>query len=324
MGKRVIERADIIDEEMTLDEAFKEYILEKQALNLSKKSIDNYEIDYFVFRRDMEITEYVYCNDIDNKVIQSWIVKLKRRVKIESINTYLTGIRAFLYWCMDEERKYIEKPFKIHKLKKQEEPPKHYTEEEIAVILEKPSKSAPYGEWRSWAIVNFILGTGARANTVCNIRLENIDFYNKEICYEKTKNNKSLVVPLSPTLETALKEYIRIWRKKAAPDELLFPTISNTPFTSKELWYSTRRYFQKRGIEKTSVHGLRHTFAIGWVRNNGNVFKLQKILGHQTLEMTKKYVKLYGEDLKEDFELYSPLDTAKRASSKKREIHRNI
>lgn len=322
MGKKLIERSAGY-EEMTLDEAFEEYILEKKALNLAEKSISNYELIYFVFRRDMEVTEYVYCDDIDNKVIQRWITKLKRRIKVESINSYLTGMRAFLYWCMDEERGYIKRKFKIQKLRKQEAPPKHYTEEEVALMLEKPAKTATFGEWRSWAIVNFILGTGARAGTVCKVKIQDIDFINKEICYEHTKNNKALVIPLSPTLETALKEYIRMWRRKAPVNNLLFPTISNTAFTSKELWYSTRRYFQKRGIEKTSVHGLRHTFAIGWVRNNGNVFVLQKILGHQTLEMTRKYVKLYGNDIKSDFELYSPLDTVKRNNSKKPAITRN-
>lgn len=322
MGKRVIERS-IEFEEMTLDEAFKEYILEKQALNLAPKSIQNYELAYFIFRRDMGVTEYVYCCDIDIKVIQSWIAQLKKRVKVESINSYITAIRAFLYWCMDDERGYIKDKFKIQKLRKQEEAPKHYTDEEIAAILEKPKKSATYGEWRTWAVVNFILGTGARASTVCNAKIENVDFVNKEICYEHTKNNKSLVIPLSPTLENVLKEYIRIWRRTAKPDELLFPTISNTPFTAKTLWYSTRRFFKNRGIEKTSVHGLRHTFAIGWVRNRGNVFVLQKILGHSTLEMTRKYVKLYGDDLKTDFELYSPLDNIKRANSKKPVIKRS-
>jgi len=221
---------------------------------------------------------------------------------------------------MDEERCYIKKPFKIKKLRNQEAPPKHYTDEEVAIILEKPNRNDPFGEWRSWALINFILGTGARAATVCNARIENVDFVNKEICYEHTKNNESLVVPLSPTLETVLKEYIRIWRKTAPPNALLFPTISNTQFTTKTLWCSTRRFLHNRGIEKTTIHGLRHTFAIGCVRNNMNVFKLQRILGHQTLEMTKKYVKLYSEDIKTDFEEYCPLDTMKRANSKHNQV----
>ena len=42
------------------------------------------------------------------------------------------------------------------------------------------------------------------------------------------------------------------------------------------------------------------------------MFALQKILGHSTLEMTKRYVKLFSDDIKEDYDKYSPLDTIKR------------
>ena len=90
-----------------------------------------------------------------------------------------------------------------------------------------------------------------------------------------------------------------------------------------EIWHSVGKYMKSRGIKKTTVHGLRHTFALGWVRNNGNMFALQKILGHSTLDMTKKYVRLFAEDIKVDFELYNPLDTAKRNISRKRVIQKN-
>ena len=53
------------------------------------------------------------------------------------------------------------------------------------------------------------------------------------------------------------------------------------------------------------------------------MFALQKILGHQTLEMVKNYVKLNAEDIKEDFDKYSPLDNIKYGSNKTHVIKRN-
>lgn len=324
MGRNVkVIKPSFENEEISLNQAFLEYIEEKQVENLSPKSIISYENIYHIFSKDMDVTDEIVANDIDVQVIHNWIRILKKRVKDVTVNSYLSDIRGFFYWCMNDERKYITPKFKIPYVKFQEAPPKHYNSDEIEALLKKPLKTDSFGDWRNWAIVYFIMGTGARASTVCSTKIEDIDFINKGISYEHTKNNKSLVIPLSSELEKVLKEYIKIWRSNAKPSELLFPSVSNTPYNAKMLWNSMKKYFNKRGIEKTTIHGLRHTFAINWVRNNGNVFILQRILGHATLEMTKKYVNLYGEDLREEYSIYNPLDTMFKSKGNRNKITRS-
>lgn len=309
-------------EEINAQDAFEEFIIEKEAINLTKKTIDGYKWAWGAFKKDFDINEYFLIEDIDIQIVYKWIALLKQRVKTVSVNSYITYLRSFLYWCMEDERRYIKKPYKIHLLKKQEIAPKHYTEEEVAALLVKPKINSCFGDWRSWAIISFILGTGARASTISNMTIGNIDFTNKEINLGHTKNKRALIIPLSPTLEVTLKDYIRLWRNKATAEDLLFPNVSNEILPPVEIWRSVGRFLKKRGVEKTSIHGLRHTFAIGWVRNNGNMFALQKILGHSSLEMTRRYVRLFAEDIKVDFELYNPLDRVKPAKSGKYEIKR--
>ena len=324
MEKEIVRR-NIGSIEVNVFEAFKEFIVEKQALNLSRASIFSYESAFSKFASDLSLTEYVYATDIDKKVIFNWINIMKQReIRITSINSYLRKIRSFLYWCMNEEREYIKPVYKIQELKYQEEPPKHFTEEEIELLIKKPKVKEGFATWRSWAVINFIIGTGARAASVCSVKMGDINFETKEILLEHTKNNKALIIPMSPTLEIALKEYIRIWRNMNLKESYLFPTRSNEKLTSNSLWCETRYYFNERGVKKTNLHGLRHSFAIGWVKNNGNMFVLQKILGHSTLEMTRKYVRLYSDDYKENFEMFNPLDSIKRNKSKKQLVSRNI
>lgn len=308
-------------DDIPLMDAFEEFIVEKEALLLTQKSIDNYAFAWKRFCSDMEIDKYYLANDIDSKVIFAWIKKLRDSgLKPVSINSYLTSIRAILYWCMDREtdHRYIKEPFKIQLVQCQDVPPKHYTDEEITALLVKPKRTACYSEWRSWAVINWILGTGNRASSVCNVRMGDIDFTRKEITIVYTKNNRALIIPLSPSLEMATNEFIRMWRRNAAPEDYLFPTITDGQLKPNHLWYCIKDYCKKRGVNKTSIHAFRHTFAIGWVRNNGNMFSLQKLLGHSNLEMTKRYVKLFAEDIKIDFELYNPLDTIKRKGSRVR------
>ena len=74
------------------------------------------------------------------------------------------------------------------------------------------------------------------------------------------------------------------------------------------LKHSQSRYNRSRGVEKTSVHLLRHSFVKNWCMSGGNVFKLQKVLGHSTLTMTQHYANLYSNDLREGFDNYAALD----------------
>lgn len=324
MAKQTIKR--YMDEGLTINEAFDEFILEKTALNLSRKTLIDYDSSMKHFKKELDIDGDIFLvEDIDAKAFYKWINVMKGRgIKDVTVNSHLALVRAFFYWCMSEERQYIKQPFKIKLLRVQEAAPKHYSEEEVEALTQKPKVMASFTEWRSWAVISFIIGTGARASTVCEVKMGDIDFTNKEITLGHTKNNKALIVPLSPALESVLKEYIRIWRRTALPTSWLFPTRANSQLNANSLWAGTERFFRIRGVDKTSIHGLRHTFAVGWVRNNGNMFALQKILGHSCLDMTRKYVKLFAEDIKVDFELYNPLDTIKRNKNKKQTIKKSV
>lgn len=70
------------------------------------------------------------------------------------------------------------------------------------------------------------------------------------------------------------------------------------------------RYGKRAGIEgvRVSPHTLRHTFAVFYVRNGGDSFSLQEILGHTTLEMTRNYVHLARRDIAEQHKKFSPME----------------
>jgi len=72
----------------------------------------------------------------------------------------------------------------------------------------------------------------------------------------------------------------------------------------------------KRGINKTSMYLFRHTFAKMFILNGGDVFRLQKILGHRSIEIFKEYVNMFTNDLKKDFDNFNPLENINKSKGK--------
>ena len=304
----------------TLEAAFNEYLMEKEARNLSPKTLTNYQDTFNVFMNFNSFDSNTEAKEVTSKHIYKWISVMKQNaIKPSSINHYLRDMRAFLYWCMDADRAYIEKPFKIQLIEGQEEQLKLFTDDEVAALLEKPRRNDSFAEWRSWAIVNWVLATGNRAATICDVRISDINYGKKEITLHHTKNKKAQILPLSSSLEVVLKEYIRMWRWDSV-DGWLFPNVGEEQLTTHALRLAFGRYCKNRGVTHANIHGLRHNFAKGWVQNNGNMFALQKILGHSSLDMTKKYVRLFAEDIKEDYDKFNPLDTIKRTQRRTQTI----
>jgi integrase/recombinase XerD len=309
---------------ITLNQAFEEFILEKEARGLSEATIHNYQHSFTTFYNFHEFTDETTTDEIKPTHFFKWMnTQRLAGAKHTSVNHYLRDLRAFFSWCMDLDRAYISPPFKIEMMEGQEEQIKLFTDEDIEKLLEKPRKNDSFANWRTWAIVNWVLGTGNRAATICDIKIGDVNYSKKEITLGHTKNKKAQIIPLSSSLETVLKEYVRVWLRDADINSWLFPNVGAEKLSTNALRHSFSRYCQDRDVEQTNIHGLRHNFAKGWVRNNGNMFALQKILGHSTLDMTKRYVKLYGEDLKEDFDKYNPLDTIKRNTKRTQKIKKS-
>ena len=309
--------------EMTIEDILEIYIQEKKALNKSEKTIINIQgsmkrwMDYLV------LSDYsMNISDVDSSYVYSFMNHcLNEEMKPTTLNHYLRDIRAFVYWCID--KKYITDAFKVKLATEDEVIKDTYTDEEMELLLQKPHRDASFVEFRTWAIINWIFATGNRASTVCSIQMKDLNFTKKEIIIQKTKTHKAMIIPFSPSLMTCIKDYIRRFRSDATDEEFLFPNVGNLPLTVNALKSSVQNYNKSRGVDKTSVHAFRHTFAKNWIRATGDVFRLQKLLGHSTLEMTKRYVNMFSDDLKEGFEKFNPLDRMKQRSSRTHAIKRN-
>lgn len=289
---------------ITYEDAFKYFIRKCKIKNLTENSIRSYEKKIVPFFDFIDKTELV--ENLNEDIVDDYIVYLKENTDANdiTINSYLRTLRAFAYYCMDCE--YVDH-FKIKMIKAEKKIKETYTDEELHNLLQKPNiKKCTFSTYKVWVFENYLLGTGNRISTALDIQIGDIDFGNNQIVLKKTKNRKQQIIPLSAKLADILTEYLQY--RDGNKEDYLFCNEFGEKASIRSYQQLVRRYNIKHNVNRTGVHALRHTFAKKCVMNGMDVFKLQKIMGHSDLSVTREYVNMFGQDLKMDYEKYCPLD----------------
>jgi integrase/recombinase XerD len=156
----------------------------------------------------------------------------------------------------------------------------------------------PKGKYqrRLHLLMLFLLDTGCRISEVLNLRVREIDFENLLVTLDG-KGRKQRVVPFSFELRKAMFRYCREYKR--TPDSLLFANRTQTTLAHRNVLRDVKQLCKRMGFDPPvrTLHAFRHTFAINYLRRGGSVFHLQKVLGHSTLDMTRRYANLVTADL---------------------------
>lgn len=295
---------------LSIQEAFDLFIRKCKIKNLTDLSISSYEKKMVHFYEFIDKSDPITA--VTKDTVDDYILWLRENTDANdiTINSYLRSVRAFLYFCMED--RYIP-TFKIQLIKAEKKIKETYTDDELVRLLEKPDvDNCSFSCYKTWVFENYLLGTGNRISTALDLHIGDINFQSGVIILRKTKNRKQQIIPLSATLAEILQGYLQIRGGEA--DDYVFCNEYGEQASCRTYQQLVRRYNRKRGVEKTSCHTFRHTFAKNWILNSGDMFRLQKILGHSDLTVTKEYVNMFGQDLQMDFEKFNPLDNLKNRS----------
>lgn len=290
----------------TLRAWFEEFKTAKAAEGRSTGTIRAYEYHFQGIQNFLDVDRDL--GDYSDQDFRRAVGKMaKTHLSRNSIRSYTATLGSFFSWLRSEGVA----DFKIALFKGEEAVPETYSPSELERLLKRPKRGSSFTEFRTWVIVNLLVNNGIRAASVRSIEIQDVALDASVICLRHTKNRRSQAIPLSPELSKILEEYLRI--RKGEPEDPLFPDVTGRPMSEDCLRNAIRRYNRSRGVERTGIHAFRHTFARMYLVDcGGNALKLQKLLGHQTLDMTKKYVQIFDRDLVKDFREKSPLSVLKR------------
>ena len=301
---------------ITFSQALNGYALYFNARHLSKNTFNDYFNTYNKFLdflgEDPPITR------IKSKDIEAFLAD-QGHLSNKTLLNYHTGLSALWTWFVKEEMVKEHIVQRVDRPKPEQPDIKPYSKSDVSALLNVLKKSISYyrpGKQesshtlstadRNRAIILLLLDTGLRASELCGLRIHQTDLRNREIVV-MGKGSKERILPFCARTGQAIWRYLAS-RKDDRADDFLFETELENPFDRFYLRRMLYRIGRRAGVQKVGVHRFRHTFAINYLRNGGDPFSLQRMLGHSTMEMVKRYLNIVQADLTKNHKLASPVD----------------
>lgn len=286
---------------MTFQQLHEEYISTKE----NPRTVEGY-INYY-----KTLARYI-PPDIDVTLIDTTMVKqLTNQLatngnKNISSNNNLTYLRVLLRYA--DECGYITSVPKIKMLKTDGKKKQPLTEDEIKILL-KPPTNPTFAEYRDYVEINLMLATGIRSRNVREVKVSDLNLASKTLFLSSTKNGNPYTVYLSPSIVSLLRTYLNT--VKLDDNMNLFPNAYGKQQSRNTFINSLKRYFAKVGLPHVSPHLLRHTYAYNLARSNVPLPIISKMLCHNSLSVTERYLNTLDSDLKEVSENIDILDQYK-------------
>ncbi len=230
--------------------------------------------------------------------LRAWLVELRTTLAPVSVAGYVRTLKVLGNWLQAEG---LAEASALRALRKQRVPDKliePVSDDTLRRLLGLASV-------RDRAILLLLLDTGLRVSEAAGIRLGDLrpDGSVKVL----GKGAKERIVPIGSTARTAIVRYLG-QRGPGSADAPLFLGRRGA-LDWRGMQQVLKRLKTRAGITgRMSPHSLRHTFARSYLVNGGDVFSLQQILGHTTLDMVKRYVSLADADVAAKHRTASPAD----------------
>ncbi len=163
---------------------------------------------------------------------------------------------------------------------------------------------------RDCSIILLLLDTGARASELLGLRVTDINTERGEAVV-MGKGRKARRIFFSD--RTGKATYLYLQERGNLTHDVLFVAESNEPLHIRSLQDRLKDLGNRAGITdvRVSPHTFRHTMAKLYIKNGGDIFTLQKLLGHTTIDMVRNYVEMFGDDVAEAHARFSPVDHIK-------------
>ncbi|MEN6642750.1 MAG: tyrosine-type recombinase/integrase [Armatimonadia bacterium] len=295
----------------SLSPALDDFLADAQLRGLSPKTVEWYRYALGPFLQWLNERDCHSADDLKEATIRQFLAS-RDGVGARRLNHYREAIDRFCQWLVRTGDLTANPTAGIGKIREPRKLVPTFTEEELQALLSKPDRRTLLGQ-RDHLFMLLLLDTGVRLSEALSLTLDDLDL-TRGTLRVMGKGNRERVAGFSPVLERHLRKYLQSRRQVLGQNgygncQWLFPSNVAGKCTAKALQMRLKLYAQQAQIRRVRVspHTFRHTFALYFVRNGGSPFHLQKILGHTSLDMSRRYCELADVDFLTKQRELSPL-----------------
>ena len=308
---------------MELEKALQGLILSKIAEGKSPHTINVYQYGISKLAKFLDNPE---IQNISNKDIQAFFVYLRQETQLSenSLINVWRAIRVLFSWSEkelgttrpDKDMPYPKAPIKLvipftdNEIRRLISACNYtcasITDNRKAFTMKRPTAD------RDKAIILTLLDTGARVSELARMTLQDLNLETGEIQirpFQSGLKSKPRTVYIGKLSRSTLWRFLA--GKDKEIDDYIFTTSNDHPMNRTSVRQLLVRIGDKAEINNVYPHRFRHTFAIQYLRNGGDIFTLQRILGHSSLEMVKRYLSIAKTDCETANRKASPVDNWK-------------
>ena len=286
------------------------FLLSLERDDLAPATVRGYRYDllhFLAWRRTVQEGAFVIQDLAEHDLIayRQHMVAAGRRPA--AINRRLEALRRLCRWARGTGALTADVAQGVRPVRTvRDRQPVGLTDIEVHAILRAAGASSHGLATRNYAMVQLMLQAGLRVGEVAALRITDITMNDRSgsVRIRHGKGLKAREAPLNATARRALKQHLDR-RQAPGKDAPLFVSSRETAMPVRTIQAVITSLARRARLKRVAVsaHTLRHTFALGYLRDNpGKLVELASLLGHESLDTTAIYTRPSRDDLAADLE----------------------
>ena len=287
VGKKVLSQVNTVNQS-----ALTRLIETVQLKGYSDNTLKTYRNE---FARLLYVLKDKKVDDLDSERLRSYFLYCINTLKLSenTLHSRINAVKFYFEQVLHREKFF----FDILRPKKHLQIPTVFSVEDVQAIIKHTENQ------KHKTILMMCYASGLRVSEVVGLKIKDIDSKRMVIYILRAKGKKDRIVPLSVVLLNNLRDYFKAFK----PKEYLFEgQYTGQAYTARSIQVILDASKQKAKVkQKGSTHALRHSYATHQLDKGVDITYIQKILGHNDIKTTLRYLHVTTRDLNK---IKSPLD----------------
>jgi integrase/recombinase XerC len=265
----------------------------RSLTDVAPATVEAYRRDVEAFITFAERNQLAGPVEVDRRHLRRYVAHLgTRKYAPATVSRRVAGLRRYFGWLRRRGIVAADPTIGLRSPSGPSRLPRVLRHDELDGLLDAPPAAIdddpPHRRVRDDAVLELLYGSGLRVAEVCGLQMDDVDL-RAGVVAVLGKRDKWRRVPVTPGAAEALRSWLDAGRpayeRPGSPDGVVFLNERGRGLGPRDC----RRIIDRRAVEPTHPHALRHTFATHLLDGGADLRAVQELLGHSDLQTTQRY-----------------------------------